>query len=139
MHNRDKPWITGKCKKLIEESKKLSIKETIPCINSYIMRRTGKRLNLDLSTFERKLNHLESNLNPKKWWDSVKELAGYRKKSQIPINFFDADNQTLTGVTLANKINEEFSAVSQEYTPLRPLVRTNEHLDSPVEYIISLA
>ena len=55
----------------------------------------------------------------------------------MPINFFDVDNQPLTGVTLANRINEEFSAVSQEYTPLRPLLRTNEDLDCPVEYIIS--
>ena len=29
------------------------------------------------------------------------------------------------------------SAVLHEYTPLRPLLRTNEHLDCPVEYIKS--
>ena len=64
------------------------------------------------------MDQLKSNPNPKKWWDCIKQLAGYPKKSAI--SSMVLDNETLTGDVLANKINDFFTSITNEIIPLRP-------------------
>ena len=137
IHNRDKPWITTKFKNLIHDRQKAFHQGNYSLYKQLRNRANRETLKLRSSYLERKLNHLATNLNPKKWWDSVKELAGYNKKKQSPAILMGADNQPLTGVALANKINDEFSVISQEYTPLQQLPENSESTDLSTEYIIS--
>ena len=57
-------------------------------------------------------------LTPKKWWDCIKQLAGYPKKSAI--SSMVLDNEILTGDVLANKINDFFTSINNEIIQLRP-------------------
>ena len=73
IHNRDKPWITGKFKKLIEDRQKAFHQGNDSLYKQLRNAANREASKLRSSYLERKLNHLESNPNPKKWWDSVKD------------------------------------------------------------------
>ena len=64
------------------------------------------------------MDHLKSNPNPKKWWDCIKQLAGYPKKRAI--SSMVLDDEILTGDVLVNKINEFFTSITNEIIPLQP-------------------
>lgn len=64
-----------------------------------------------------KMNQLKSNPNPRKWWDCVKQLAGYPKKKTM--SSMVLDNEIVAGEVLANKI-DFFTPITSEITPLQP-------------------
>ena len=78
----------------------------------------GKEIELKSTFLQRQLEQLKSNPNPKKWWDSTKELAEFHRNFQISTFLFH--NQILTGKPLANKINDAFSSVTQNFVSLQP-------------------
>ncbi len=86
-----------------------------------------------------KLNELKSNKNIKKWWDTVKELAGYPKK-QVPLTILSED-RIISGNEQAEKINAAFVSVTQHLDPLRSTpVGIQYEKDYPLissEFIIS--
>ncbi len=59
---------------------------------------------------------MKSNKNNKKWWDTVKELAGYHKK-QVPLTIL-TEGRIISGNELAEKINAAFVYVTQHLDPL---------------------
>ena len=64
------------------------------------------------------MDQLKSNPNPKKWWDCIKQLAGYPKKRAI--SSMVLDKEILDGDVLANKINDFFTSITNEIIPLQP-------------------
>jgi hypothetical protein len=54
--------------------------------------------------------------NNKKWWDTVKQLAGYPKK-QVPLSIV-SEGRTISGNELAEKINATFVSVTKHLDPL---------------------
>ena len=64
------------------------------------------------------MDQLKSNPNSKKWWDCIKQLAGYPKKRAI--SSMVLDDEILTGDVLANKINDFFTSITNEIIPLQP-------------------
>ena len=64
------------------------------------------------------MDQLKSNPNPQKWWDCIKQLAGYPKKRAI--SSMVLDKEILDGDVLANKINDFFTSITNEIIPLLP-------------------
>ena len=64
------------------------------------------------------MDQLKSNPNPQKWWDCIKQLAGYPKKRAI--SSMVLDKEILDGDVLANKINDFFTSITNEIIPLQP-------------------
>jgi hypothetical protein len=68
---------------------------------------------------EHKLEHLKRNHDPKKWWDTVKQIAGYPKKKYF--SSLVLGDQVVSGKQLAEKINEAFVSVNRDIPPLSPI------------------
>ena len=116
LHTSDKPWITPDYKNLIAKRQKAFSRGNRPvyCKLRNQVIKEGKRLK---STFlNTTLSELKSNKNNKKWWDTVKELAGYPKK-QVPLTIL-SEGRIISGNELAEKINAAFVYVTQHLDQL---------------------
>ena len=116
LHTGDKPWITPNYKNLIARRQKAFRQgnRTLYCKLRNQCIRECKRLK---STFlNTKLNELKSKNNNKKWWDTVKQLAGYPKK-QVPLSIV-SEGRTINGNELAEKINAALVSVMKHLDPL---------------------
>ena len=96
--------------------------------------------NLKSAFLEHKLEQLKRNPDPKKWWDTVKQIAGYPKKKYF--SSLVLGDQVISGKQLAEKINEAFVSVTRDISPLSPIPSPNTQLQSdystvPTEYIIT--
>ena len=83
IHDRDEPWINPSYKQLIKHKQKAFFQKDDKLYYQLRIRafREGKTLK---STFLRiKLEHLKQNPNPKKWWDTMKHIAGFPKKKSF--------------------------------------------------------
>ena len=58
------------------------------------------------------MDQLKSNPNPQKWWDCIKQFAGYPKRKAI--SSMVLDNEIVVGNVLANKINDFFISITNE-------------------------
>ena len=88
---------------------------------------------------EHKLEHLKRNPYPKKWWDTVKQIAGYPKKKSF--SSLVLGDQVISGKQLAEKINDTFVSVTRNVPPLSPIPSPDSQSQSdytviPTEYII---
>ena len=70
------------------------------------------------------MDQLKSNPNLYKWWDCIKQLAGYPKRRAI--SSMVLDNEIVTGDALANKINNFFTSITNQVTPLQPEPSENQ-------------
>jgi membrane-bound lytic murein transglycosylase MltF len=59
---------------------------------------------------------IKRNHDPKKWWDTVKQIAGYPKKKSF--SSLVLGEQVVSGKQLAEKINEAFTSVTRDIPPL---------------------
>ena len=118
LHANDKPWVTPEFKELIKDRQKAYHDGKTQKYNYLRNLANRKRKQLRSNYLDRKVDHLKSNPNPKKWWDFIKQLAGYPKKSAILSMVLD--NEILTGDVLANKINDFFTSITSEIILLRP-------------------
>ena len=115
IHDRDKPWITSSYKQLIKSRQKAFFQKDDKLYHQLRNRafREGKKLK---SAFLRnKLEHLKQNPDPKKWWNTVKQIAGFPKK-KIFSNLVIED-QVVSGQQLADKINNTFISVTRDLPP----------------------
>ena len=76
--------MTPEFKMIISKRQKAYHKETT--VQYHHFRNLANRLCAKIrSTHHQKMmDHLKSNPNPKKWWQCVKQLAGYPKKQVLP-------------------------------------------------------
>ena len=82
---------------------------------------------------------MEQNPDPKKWWDTVKQIAGFPKKKSF--SSLVVGDQVVSGKQLADKINNTFISVTREIPPLNPIPSSGNQLESdystiPTEFII---
>ena len=82
-------------------------------------------------------------INPKKWWDSIKLLSGLSKPP--PLSSIKVNGSVLQDKALAEAINESFSEVADDiprldFTPIPVLHVPDEYIISPeaVESSLSL-
>jgi hypothetical protein len=138
LHDNDKPWVTPEFKKIIGTRQKAFHHGKSPHYQQLRnqVNRESKKLR---STFlEKKLEQLKLNPNPKKWWQSIKQLSGYPKKKVL--STLVVGNQVMSGKALAENINDAFVSVTKEIPPLNCLhidiLPENSHYDISPEFII---
>ena len=118
LHANDKPWVTPEFKELIKDRQKAYHDGKTQKYNYLRNLANRKRKQLRSNYLDRKMDQLKSNPNPKKWWDCIKQLAGYPKKRAI--SSMVLDDEILTGDVLVNKINDFFTSITNEIIPLQP-------------------
>ena len=139
MHDRDKPWITPAYKELIKSRQKAFFQKNDKLYRRLRNRANRESKNLKSAFLEHKLEQLKRNPDPKKWWDTVKQIAGYPKKKSF--SSLVLGEQVVSGKQLAEKINEAFVSVTRDIPPLSPIPFPDAQLQSdyttiPTEYII---
>ena len=139
LHEKDKPWVTPEFKKIIEARQK-----AFHDGKSSHYRRLCNQINRETkklrSTFlEKKLAQLKLNPNPKKWWQSIRQLSGYPRKKVL--STLVVGNQVVSGKTLAENVNDAFVSITKEIPPLNRLhtdiLSENNHFDISPEFIIN--
>ena len=116
LHDHDKPWVTVEFKKIIENRQKAfrQGKSLLYRRLRNLANRESKRLK---STFlKKKMDELKLNPNAKKWWQCIKQLAGFAKNKTF--SNFVVNNQVFAGKELADKINDVFVSSTQDIPPL---------------------
>ena len=81
---------------------------------------------------------MKLNPNPKKWWQSIRQLLGYPRKKVL--STLVVGNQVVSGKTLAENVNNAFVSITKEIPPLNRLHTDispeNSHFDISPEFII---
>lgn len=116
LHDHDKPWVTPEFKKIIQDRQRAFRQGRSSQYRRLrnLANRESKRLK---STFlKKKLDELKVNPDAKKWWQCIKQLAGF-PKSKI-LSSFVVNDQVLLGKELADKINDVFVSSSKDIPPL---------------------
>ncbi|CAB4023228.1 Hypothetical predicted protein [Paramuricea clavata] len=85
------------------------------------------------------MDQLKSNPNPKKLWECIKQLGGYPKANKKVFSSLVCDDEIINGEVLAIKINDAFTATTQEMSPLKQpptetQIESSQYLTLP-EYI----
>jgi hypothetical protein len=123
VYDRDKPWITPAYKELIKSRQKAFFQKNDKLYRRLRNRTNRESKNLKSAFLEHKLEHLKRNPDPKKWWDTVKQIAGYPKKKSF--SSFVLGDQVVSG-KLAEKMNEAFVSVTRDIPPLSPIPSSGE-------------
>ena len=116
LHDHDKPWVTVEFKRIIENRQRAfrQGKSLLYRRLRNLANRESKRLK---STFlKKKMDELKLNPNAKKWWQCIKQLAGFAKNKTF--SNFVVNNQVFAGKELADKINDVFVSSTQDIPPL---------------------
>ena len=124
LHDKDKPWVTPEFKKIILNRQKAyhdGKSEQYRRLRNLSNRLSTK---LRLSYLQKMVDQLKSNPNPKRWWECIKQLAGYPKKKVF--STLVLDDGIVEGKALANKINDAFISVTQEMTSLEHFSRETQ-------------
>ena len=142
LHPSDKPWITSEIKESISKRQQAWANG-----NTYLYRLyRNKVIKLCKSArrrfYQDSISHMRD-INPKKWWDSIKLLSGLSKPP--PLSSIKVNGSVLWDKALAEAINESFSEVADDiprldFTPIPVLHVPDEYIISPeaVESSLSL-
>ena len=115
LHCRDKAWIAPEIKLLISHRQKAFALGNTTEYNKLQNKLIRVVKQAKSKYFESQVNHLKSS-KPKKWWSSIKNLAGYSSKAA----FYTAEvnGSILQGRDLATAINNGFLAATESLPPL---------------------
>ena len=119
LHEKDKPWVTPEFKKIIQARQKVfhdGKSLHYRWLRNQINRETKK---LRSTFLEKKLAQLKLNPNPKKWWQSIRQLSEYPRKKVL--STLVVGNQVVSGKTLAENVNDAFISITKETPPLNRL------------------
>ena len=99
LHDNDKPWVTPEFKKIIGTRQKAFHHGKSPHYQQLRNQVNRESTKLRSTFLEKKLEQLKLNPNPKKWWQSIKQLSGYPKKKVL--STLVVGNQVMSGKALA--------------------------------------
>ena len=115
LHEKDKPWVTPEFKKIIEARQKAfhdGKSSHYRRLRNQVSRETKK---LRSTFLEKKLAQLKLNPDPKKWWQSIRQLSRYPRKKGL--STLVVGNQVVSEKTLAENVNDAFVSVTKEIPP----------------------
>jgi hypothetical protein len=132
-------WITPAYKELLKNRQKEFFQKNDKLYRRLRNRANRESKNLESAFLEHELEQLKRNPDPKKWWDTVKQIAGYPKNKYF--SSLVLGEQVVSGKQLAEKINEPFVSATRDIPPLSPIPFPDTQLQSdyttiPTEYII---
>ena len=116
--------MTPEFKEIIKDRQKVYHDGKIQKYNYLRNLANRERKQLRSNYLDKKMDQLKSNPNLQKWWDCVKQLAGYPKRRAI--SSMVLDHEIVTGDALTNKINDFFTSNTNEVTPLQPEPSENQ-------------
>ena len=139
IHDRDKPWITPSYKQLIKSRQKAFFQKDDKLYHQLRNRAFREGNKLKSAFLRNKLEHLKQNPYPKKWWNTVKQIAGFPKKKTF--SNLVIEDQVVSGQQLADKINNTFISVTRDLPPLRHIPSSDNKSEStysnfPIEFVI---
>ena len=115
LHCRDKAWITPEIKLLTSHRQKAFALGNTTEYNKLRNKVIRVVKQAKSKYFESQVNHLKSS-KPKKWWSSIKNLAGYSSKAGF--RTAEVNGSILQGRDLAIAINNGFLAATESLPPL---------------------
>ena len=139
LHDNDKPWVTANFKKIIEKRQRAFQEGQGSQFRRLLNLANRESKTLKSTYLKRKLDELQLFPNAKKWWQCIKQLAGY-PKNKILSNFV-VDNLVLTGKDLAQKVNDVFVSFTHDIHPLNMSLQSvvateNSTFSIPSQFII---
>ena len=117
VHQPDRPWLNADLKRLIQKRQ-----QAFSSGDTFLFRLLRNIVNRERKRsraiyYNNKVRDLKNTLPPD-WWREVKQLCGNGGSARIDIRSILRINTDCTDRDLADKINEAFVGVMQEYNPL---------------------
>lgn len=132
LHPTDKPWFTDDIKDAIANRQRAWVNGN-PTLYKFYKKKTIKLCKSARRKFYQSNVLNTQHSNPKKWWDNIKRLSGQSKSTSL--SKMAVNGSAVSGLDLAEMINESFSNVNADMQPLH-FVPTSIQ-DTPDEFIIS--
>ena len=117
VHQTDRPWLNADLKRLIQKRQ-----QAFSSGDTFLFRLLRNKVNRERKRcraiyYNNKVRDLKNTL-PLDWWSEVKQLCGNGGSARKDIRSILRINTDCTDRDLADKINEAFVGVMQEYNPL---------------------
>ena len=117
VHQTDRPWLNADLKRLIQKRQ-----QAFSSGDTFLFRLLRNKVNRERKRcraiyYNNKVHDLK-NTRPRDWWREVKQLCGNGGSARKDIRSILGIHTDCTDRDLADKINEAFADVMQEYNPL---------------------
>ena len=117
IHQTDRPWLNPDLKRLISKRQKAFASGNKPLFNLPRNKVNRERKRCRKVYYNNKVRDLKDT-RPRDWWREVKQLCGNARSSRPDLRAILRTNTSCTEQELANKIDEAFVSVMEDYTPL---------------------
>ena len=114
-HPTDKHWFTADIKEAIANRQRAWVKGNSTLYRFYIRKVTKLCKSARQNFYHNKVMNTQHH-NPKKWWDSIKQLSGQSKSTSL--SKMVINGSTVRGLELAEIINASFNKVNADMQPL---------------------
>ena len=111
----DRPWMTSRIKQLILERQRVFHSNRNGRWKELHIRVRDEIAAREKAFYSEKVSYLK-NTDPRKWWSLVNRLSG--KSSGASAISYEVDNKVLSGLELANRLNNFFVSVTSDVPAL---------------------
>ena len=115
IHPTDRPWMTSRIKQLILERQRVFHSNRNGRWKELRIRVRDEIAAREKAFYSEKVSYLK-NTDPRKWWSLVNRLSG--KSSGASAISYEVDNKVLSGLELANRLNNFFVSVTSDVPAL---------------------
>ena len=122
VHESDRPWVSAQLKQLIVRRQKAFASGNKPLFKILRNKVNRERKRCRRVYYENKVKDLQDS-KPRDWWREVKQLCGSPKTTGSDLKSLPHPVLVCDKSTLANKINQAFISVMEDYSPLTDCVR----------------
>ena len=131
VHETDRPWVSAQLKQLIVRRQKAFASGNKPLFKILRNKVNRERKRCRRVYYENKVKDLQDSKR-RDWWREVKQLCGSVKTSGSDLTSVLHPVLVCDESTLANKINQAFISVMEDYSPLTDCVRVEMDDDEPI-------
>ena len=115
IHLADRPWMTSRIKQLILERQRAFRSDRNGRWRELHARVRDEIAARKKEFYSKKVSHLK-NTDPRKWWSLVNKISGiFSGTSAIS---YEVDNKVMSGLELANRLNNFFVSVTSDVSTL---------------------
>ncbi|KAL9960493.1 hypothetical protein ACROYT_G033961 [Oculina patagonica] len=131
VHETDRPWLTSQLKALIARRQK-----AFASGNELLYKMLRNKVNRERKRcrrvyYENKVKDLRDS-KPRNWWREIKQLCGTTSNTGRDLKSVLHSDLCCEETTLAESINEAFTSVTKDYSPLTNCVRVPTDGDQPI-------
>ena len=138
VHETDRPWVYAQLKQLIVRRQKAVASGNKPLFKILWNKVNRERKSCRGVYYENKVKDLQDS-KPRDWWREVKQQCGSPKTTGSDLKSVLHQVLVCDERTLANKINQAFISVMEDYSPLTDCVRRVEMDDDEPIYVTELS